>query len=453
MKRSVTSVQSRGSVMLGVAGALLLASGGVLVGYFVHVQSASASAEAAAEDPVEPSAPEKVEAAAREFLKGELQLRFADQKTTVTWSDVGAQVDPDVLDRARVDDSGELTGFVPVRLERQVALDLLTNLKEELDRPPRDARMDLEKRTVHEGVPGLGLDVYGSVSAIEAAARRGEREVELEGAEVPPAVTVEDLGIQDISHVLAEFKTRFSVRKRSRNDNLKLVASHIDGHVMQPDEVFSFNEVVGARSEKEGYKTAGVILKGELVDGMAGGACQISTTLHGAAFFAGLDIVESRPHSRPSTYVHMGLDATVVYPQVDLKLKNPYDFPIAIHYRVARGVARVEILGKERPYDKIAFERNVKKRIPFETVTREDDGIPIGHMVVDQAGYPGYKVLRERKFYKDGEVVDRDRWNLRYRPVVEYVRMGVNPDPNLPAPESKKAKGPRPASGRFRMVQ
>jgi vancomycin resistance protein YoaR len=290
------------------------------------------------------------------------------------------------------------------------------------------------------------------VSAIEGAARAGAGEVELEGAPTPPFVTVEDLGVEDISSVLASFETRFAIGEKSRNDNPKMAAARLDGHVLKPGEVFSFNEVVGGRSEKEGYKVAGVIERGEMVDGMAGGACQISTTLHAAAFFAGIDIVESTPHSRPSTYVQMGLDATVVYPRVDLKLRNSYDFPVVIHYTVARGVSRVEFLGKERPYDKIVFERTVKKRLPFETITREDRGIAIGHMIVDQPGYPGYQVLRERQFYKDGKRVKTNRWNLQYRPVVEYVRMGASPNPNLAPPTQKKTKGPKPASGTYRLA-
>ena len=118
---------------------------------------------------------------------------------------------------------------------------------------------------------------------------------------------------------------------------------------------------VGERSEKEGYKIAHVITAGEMVDGLAGGTCQISTTLFGAAFFAGLDIVKTTNHSRPSAYTPLGFDATVVWPDTDLKLKNPYDFPVVIHYRVANGEAVVEILGKKRPYDKIVFERHIAR--------------------------------------------------------------------------------------------
>ena len=140
---------------------------------------------------------------------------------------------------------------------------------------------------------------------------------------VPAANTKATIGIADISHVLGTFKTTFPVGDKDRNFNLKLAASKLNGHVLQPGVEFSFNGVVGDRTEKEGYKIAHVITAGEMVDGLAGGTCQISTTLFGASFFAGLEVVKTSPHSRPSTYVTIGLDATVVYPTTDLIMKMP----------------------------------------------------------------------------------------------------------------------------------
>ena len=91
---------------------------------------------------------------------------------------------------------------------------------------------------------------------------------------------------------------------------------------------------------------------------------------------------------------------------------------------------------------------------PFDTITREDDAIGMGYMQIDQPGYPGYKLERHRLAYKGGKVVKQDRWILNYRPVVEYVRMGVNPNPNLAKPPDKKNHMPKPAKGKsFRIVQ
>ncbi|MCP4444141.1 MAG: hypothetical protein GY811_02185 [Myxococcales bacterium] len=329
----------------------------------------------------------------------------------------------------------------------------LMPIKSRLDHGAANAYLDLEAREVHAAKDGLAIDLFGAVSAVQFALRTGAKTVELEGVPVPAERTIADLGVSDISAIVGSFKTKFSVAEKTRNANLKLLASKVNGYVLKPGEEFSFNALTGDRLLEDGFKMAHVISQGQMVDGMAGGSCQISTTLHGAAFFSGLEILKVTPHSRPSTYVTLGLDATVVASRVDLKLRNPYDFPVVIHYQVARGVSHVEILGKEKPFDEIEFERSIDERIDFETVTREDPTMGMGHMVVEQLGYPGYKVSKIRRIYKDGEVIKTDKWKLRYQPVIEYARLGINPNPNLPAPRKRKGHGPKPASGRFTMRQ
>lgn len=432
----------RGSVYLGLAGGLFLASGGLLGGYFLLAGDGEAQAAAAERtderadregtpaDPANAAAHERFAA----LLEAPATVRFGDAEAEISWAELGITA----------------TAEGGIELGRDRALEALMGLKERFDRSPLDAHLDLENRKVVESEDGFGVDAYASLGAIEAAALAGSSELELVGVPLPAEVTVADLGIDDISHVLGTFTTRFAVNDRSRNYNLKLAASKLNGHVLQPGVEFSFNDVVGARTDKEGYKIAGVITAGQMVDGLAGGTCQISSTLHGAAFFAGIGLTESIPHSRPSTYVTMGLDATVVYPHVDVKMKNNYEFPVVIHFKVARGESTVEILGKERPYDEIAFERKIEERLDFDTITREDDTMPVGSMAVDQAGFYGYKLKRYRKYYNDGKLVKTDTWNLRYRPVTEYVRIGINPDPNLPFPEPKEEpKGIKLPEGDF----
>lgn len=422
----------RGSLLIGAGGLVLLVAVTLIAAYFLHVQDATAGGASApvmvgktADAPPPPTgSPVKPGST--------VEITFDKKKVKRTWGDLG------------VGAGGEV--------DRGKAEAALLALKHELDRAPTNARMDLERRKIHKDEPGWGIDVYASLSAIEAAARIGASALELEGAPIPPSFTVKDLGIEDISVVLGHYETKFPIAEKARNDNLKLLASHMDGVVIQPGQEISFNGISGDRTEKEGYKVAHVITAGEMVDGMAGGSCQISTTMHAAAFFAGLKITDTTPHSRPSVYVPLGLDSTVVYPTrgaagTDLKVKNPYTFPVAVHYRVARGEAEVEILGKEKPFDKIEFIREVVEQKPFDTVTREDDAIGVGHMVIDQPGFPGYKMFRYRNIIKGGKVIDKDKWTLNYPPVVEYVRQGINPDPNLPAPKEKKSSMPKPAKG------
>ncbi|HUS64402.1 MAG TPA: VanW family protein [Kofleriaceae bacterium] len=448
MNRPMYARSRTGSMLIGAGSLVLLVGGVMLIAYFVQEQDAAAgSSTPPAAAPVEPKSVTAPQAKPAEpppappatgALATAVTLKFDGRTFGSTWAELGVV-------------EGEGGGL---SVDRARAEQALLSLKRVHDRAPFNARMDLEARVVHKEKPGWGIDVYASISAIEAAVRAGSKELELEGAPIPASIGVKELGIEDISVVLGHFESKFAIAEKSRNDNLKLLASHMDGLVIQPGQEISFNEISGDRTEKEGYKVAHVIEAGEMVDGMAGGACQISTTMHGAAFFAGLDVLSTTPHSRPSTYVPLGFDSTVVYPATDLKLRNPYDFPVAVYYRVARGEAYVEILGKEKPFDKVEFVREVVEQKPFETVTREDSTIALGHMVIDQPGYPGYKLFRYRNIYKDGKVIKKNKWTINYKPVVEYVRRGINPDPNLPAPKAKASHMPKPAKGSvFKMAQ
>jgi hypothetical protein len=206
--------------------------------------------------------------------------------------------------------------------------------------------------------------------------------------------------------------------------------------VIEPGGRFSFNQTVGRRTEAEGYRTAPVITEGELVDGMAGGACQLSSTLFSAAFFAGLELESSRPHTRPSSYIKMGLDAAVAYPGTDLVLKNPYPFPVVIHFKVSQGKVAVRILGQKRPWRKVVFEREIKETIPFRTEVRQAKHIPRGYRFVSQVGVPGFKVERRRLFYSAGSNPDKvEKREVKYPPTTQYILEGTGAkDPSWKAP-------------------
>ena len=382
--------------------------------------------------------------------------------TTKTLAELGVEIDPEELGRGGAADSAQdiaalaKQGSVPVRIDRDKAAKALMQLKAHYDMAALDAYLDLEEHAIHADTPGKGIDIWGSLGKIEQAAREGGTSLELAVVVVPARVTKQSIGIDDISNVMGHYITRFPVTEGDRNFNLKLAASKINGTVLQPHEEWSFNGHVGERSEKEGYKIAHVITAGEMVDGLAGGTCQISTTLFGAAFFAGLDIPKTTNHSRPSVYTPLGFDATVVWPDTDLVLKNPYDFPVAISYRVANGQAVVEVLGKRRPFDKIVFAREITEETPFNTEERIDEEMPDGTTSLDQGGFDGYKMTRYRRFFVGKKQVREQKWTVNYKPVTEYVRRGTNKDPNAKAAPTKELHGPKPPGNvgdKFEMAQ
>jgi len=459
--RSTTLVRrpQHGGVLLGLAGGMLVVAAGFMGGYYVlgtRGEANAATVPAAKAEPIKTAAAAAPAGSLDALLAQEVDVVIAGRAQRLSWGELGLELDPVEAARLPSTDLGALAAkaSLPVRLDRDKAVAALLQLKAKRDKAPINAYLDLEARVIHDDKPGQGVDVFGSLPRLAAAARQGAPQVELQMVAVPATVTKATIGIDDISQVLGHYETKFPVVDRDRNFNLKLAASKVNGYVMKPGEEWSFNATVGERSQKMGYKVAHVITAGEMVDGLAGGTCQISTTLFGAAFFAGLDIVRTTNHSRPSTYTPLGFDATVVWPDTDLKLKNPYDFPVVLRYVVANGEAKVEVLGKKRPYDKVVFERKVLEETPFGSEERLDEEMPLDQTSLDQAGFNGFLLERFRKFYKGGKVVKTNKWQVRYKPVTEYIRRGTNPDPNAKMPEIKEPHGPKmPKSDTFSMGQ
>jgi vancomycin resistance protein YoaR len=318
---------------------------------------------------------------------------------------------------------------VPLVLDEARAAETILSLKDELDRAPVDARLDLEQRTLVKEVEGRKLDLDATVSELEDALAAGKTSSPLVFLYRKPRRVAADLGHVGVDRVLGFFETNYdrSAKAAARTYNLRLAASKLDGTVLLPGETFDFNDVVGPRDEANGYRVAKVIAEGELVDGIGGGTCQISGTLHGASFFAGMDIVERYPHTRPSSYIKMGLDATVVYPTIDFRIRNSFDFPIVLHEVVKNGTVRAEILGSREPYT-VTFIRRITDALPFEQTERQDDRLPRGIRILSQRGVPGFKLTRYR-ILRDGDDAVRQRWTDTYPPTTQIVRVGTGSMP------------------------
>jgi vancomycin resistance protein YoaR len=331
--------------------------------------------------------------------------------------------------RARIKRGAEAPVDVPlpVILDADVAIRKLLELKTQLDAPAADAYVDLTARTLKPERVGHRLDVYGTLARIDAAFRQGADTVEADVEAVQPKLVAKQLGDVKFDQVLGYFETHYSQgqKYKDRTYNLRQAASKLDGTVVLPHETFDFNTAVGPRDEAHGYRVAPVIAQGELVDGLGGGTCQISGTLHGAVFFAGLDIVERYPHSRPSYYIKLGLDATVVYPTINFRFKNPFDFPIVLHEAVANGIVRAEILGPSRKHT-VTFFRRIDEVVPFDEVERSTPKLPEGARVIAQRGIPGFKTTSSR-VVRDGAYAARTKWSDTYPPTTQIVNVGSGP--------------------------
>jgi hypothetical protein len=130
----------------------------------------------------------------------------------------------------------------------------------------------------------------------------------------------------------------------------------------------------------------------------------------------------------------MGLDATVVYPVVDLKIRNPYAFPIVIHSYVEGNTVVFQLLGREKPA-RVTFGREVLATRPYTRKVEEKPGVPRDRIIRKQHGIRGYKIKRTRTIaYRDG--TGRKESNVDvYWPTIElyHVAPGTDPEGKLPA--------------------
>jgi vancomycin resistance protein YoaR len=369
---------------------------------------------------------------------GELGARLDVPRTLALVKSVGhAGSYADRLDAARRAASGAIDVPLVMAFDEQVARAAIEPLKDATDEPPVPARIDLAHGGVVPHVSGRFLDLAGATDRIREGLAANASEVELPRLSVEPRVSSDFLSRVDSKKQLARFQTHFSRHgdQSTRAQNIDTAAARLDGVVLLPHELFSFNAAVGPRTVENGFSRGWEIFKGEMVEGIGGGTCQVASTFHAAAFLGGLDVIERLPHSRPSAYITMGLDATVVYPVVDLKIRNPYDFPVVVHSHVEGNTVAFELFGKEQPA-RVVFKREIVATRPYPRKVEEKKGLPRDRIVRKQHGIPGYKIKRTRMIaYSNG--TGRKEENVdTYWPTFELylVAPGVDPEPLLPPP-------------------
>ena len=164
-----------------------------------------------------------------------------------------------------------------------------------------------------------------------------------------PAPTISP-DVQNESHtpkpgdIIGTYSTALVDKKKERVHNINLALKSLEDVSLEPGEVFSFNDVVGERSERTGYQKAYIFIGEEKTLGYGGGVCQISSTLYNAAMAAGLEIIERHRHEKKVDYVPEDKDATVSYGSFDLKFKNTMPYPVTIRVTLNDDVIIADII-------------------------------------------------------------------------------------------------------------
>lgn len=239
-----------------------------------------------------------------------------------------------------------------------------------------------------------GLDFAISVDEAKAMLQEEKEEYVIPLQVLYPNVTTNMIGQEAFPDLLSSFSTKYSTSDRDRTTNLQLAANKINGTVVMPGDTFSYNTVVGERTIAAGYKEAPIYVSGEVVDGLGGGICQITSTLYNAVVYANLEIVERSNHQFVPSYVGASRDATVVYGSIDFKFKNNRDYPIKILCSVNNGIASFQIYGLKTNNE---YEVEISSRITSQNANYTNSE---AYKILKQNGQVVSRTLLSRDTYK-----------------------------------------------------
>ncbi len=316
--------------------------------------------------------------------------------------------------------------------KNQVKLELNYNkekLKNEIIEIAKNVDQDVEDASisingsginVKESKSGLKVNVEDTLKNIIAKLEQGNGKEELIVAKVEPKIKTEQL--QEVNTLLGSYSTKFDSSVAGRSTNIRLAASRTSDILLMPGETLSYNKATGNRTVANGYKNAPVIVQGVVQEGVGGGVCQVSTTLYNATLYAGLEYVELRNHSIPSSYVSKGRDATVADGSIDFVFKNNLNHPIYIKNYVSGNTVTCQIYGSSKDKQNIEISTNTDgvSQAPVKKV--DDPTILKGEEKVLEKGRDGYTVSTYR-IYKDkqGNVIKKEKVATSYYPKKQGV--------------------------------
>jgi vancomycin resistance protein YoaR len=322
-------------------------------------------------------------------------------------------------------------------------------LERVVGRPPQDAGFipaEDGSVSIAPAKPGLALDRAATERALLAAATsRTKRLATVSVATAQPELTTAEAQGLGVTSVLSSYWTPYA-GSADRINNLQLAVGLLDGARVAPGETFSFNAEVGERTEERGFRPAPVIVGAEYEEAVGGGVSQVATTVFNAAWEAGVKITARSPHSLYISRYEAGRDATVNYPNLDLRFVNDTKGWIVVRGFSGETGITISLLGAPtgRRVESVPGELRVTGPVPVKEV--RDPTLTVGEEIVEEEGSQPQSIAVRRTVYDaDGEVLYAETWTTAYRGEKRVVRVGTKPKPREPEPKPKeKEKDPPP---------
>lgn len=295
--------------------------------------------------------------------------------------------------------------------------------------------------TFTNGTPGTTVNLSALLTdTVKAVTASDSASIPIQTTETACKRTAADLQGKIVK--LGSFTTE-SHNTENGTFNMAKALETVNGTVLEPDGVFSYLGIVGSADKDSGYKLAGALENGVSVQSYGGGICQGSTTIYGAALRSNCKIVERSPHSSPSSYVPIGLDATVSYPDLDFKFQNPTQYPMYIQSGADGTTMYCNIYGyNDGSWDKIeAASEETGSVPPPADVIKVDKSKSAGYREQTVTALTGHYASSSRVFYKNGKVVKTETMSNSYYPprAAVYVVGASAPASSAPAASKKPA--------------
>lgn len=303
--------------------------------------------------------------------------------------------------------------------------------------PPVNARFKTRNGivTVIPSKDGTGPDIAGLSVALTSALAdpSGPRSAELRISRRHPALTTAAAQAMGVKERISTFTTTYDSGNAPRVNNIHLLGNAMDGKLVPPGAVFSFNGYIGERTAAKGYKEANAIVQGKLVPQLGGGICQVGTTMFNAVFFSGLPVIERQNHSFYISHYPKGRDATVSWGGPDLKWKNETKNWILVSVSYSSSSITISLYGTSPGYD-VSYATSPFSNIrPFPTQFVKDPTVLSGVKFVTDKGENGMTCTVTRTVRKGGSDIRVDKFLSVYNPKIQVVTVGTLPEPSKTA--------------------
>ncbi len=295
---------------------------------------------------------------------------------------------------------------------------------------------------------GLEVSADSVIAAIDTDFTNGNYSGSYElNSEVIPAPNADLAAKVAGLGLVSQAKTYAAAPDAPRDNNIALVTRALNGYVVMPGETFSFNGVIGKRTPEKGYQAAGAIFDGTLIKSVGGGICQPNTTLYQAVLKADLNVIERRPHTFPSSYTDIGIDAAIDWGSQDMKFVNNTDYPVAIVSWYSKPEIGFQIYGRALPDGMtISLSSEVTANSPPEAPIEElVPTMEPGARVQKRAPHNLIRARAWKVWTKNGEFVRSEEiFSSYYPPIRAIIEVGP-PLPEVTEPEEPPVAPETPA--------